>query len=144
MPPPPFRRSRGLREGVQRPLTPLFFAKAGRFRADMWGMPRCWVIILFLSLLSGCGGKSGRMEHPEDPQGRYRDQIAAATRLLVQREDWAERAEWEVMKTGDGWEVIAWRVEHPERQGSDRYLPWGFSVIELDSLMVTLRYSRRG
>lgn len=84
------------------------------------------------------------MDHPENPQGRYRHQIEVAKRLLEQKEDWAERAEWEVMQAGDGWEVIAWRVEHPERKGSGRYVPWGYSVIELDSRMVTVRYRRKG
>ena len=107
-------------------------------------MPRYWIIALCCSLLSGCDGRSGRMEHPEDPQGRYHEQIEAAKRLLGQKEDWADRVEWEVLKSGDGWEVIAWRVEHPERKGSDRYLPWGYSVIELDSRMVTIHYHRKG
>ena len=84
------------------------------------------------------------MDHPENPQGRYRHQIEVAKRLLEQKEDWAERAEWEVMQAGDGWEVIAWRVEHPERKGSSRYLPWGYSVIELDCRMVTVGYHRKG
>ena len=56
------------------------------------------------------------MNQPEDPQGRYRDQIAVAKGLLEQKEDWADRAEWEVLQSGDGWEVIAWRVEHPDRK----------------------------
>jgi hypothetical protein len=107
-------------------------------------MARRWIIALCLSLLSGCGGKNARMEKPEDPQGRYRDQIAVAKRLLEQKEDWADRAEWEVLKSGDGWEVIAWRIEHPERKGPNRYLPWGYSVIELDSRMVTVHYHRKG
>jgi hypothetical protein len=107
-------------------------------------MARCWIIALSLALLSGCSEKIGRMERCEDPQGRYREQIEAAKRLLGQEEDWSERAEWEVLKSGDGWEVIAWRVEHPERKGSSRYLPWGYSVIELDSRMVTVRYHRKG
>lgn len=84
------------------------------------------------------------MEQPEDPQGRYRCQIEAAKRLLGQMEDWADRAEWEVLKTEGGWEVIAWRVEHPERKGSSRYLPWGYSVIKLDSRLVTVNYRRKG
>ena len=84
------------------------------------------------------------MEHAEDPQGRYHDQIEATKGLLAQKEDWADRAEWEVLKSKDGWEVIAWRVEHPERKGSDRYLPWGYSVIELDSRLVTVHYRRKG
>jgi hypothetical protein len=101
-------------------------------------------IVLFLSLLFGCGGKTVRMEQPEDPQGRYRGQIAAAQRLLEQKEDWADRVEWEVQRSGDGWRVIAWRVEHPERKGSERYLPWGYSVIEVDRRLMAVDYHRKG
>jgi len=32
-------------------------------------MARNWIIALFFSLLTGCGGKTARMEHPDDPQG---------------------------------------------------------------------------
>ena len=103
-----------------------------------------WIIVLMLVLLAGCDSKTARMEHPEDPQGRYHDQIAAAKRALEQNENWADRAEWEVLKSEDGWEVIAWRIEHPERKGSDRYLPWGYSVIELDSRLVAVHYHRKG
>ena len=91
-------------------------------------MVRRWIIALFLSLLFGCSGKTGRMEQPEDPQGRYREQIAVAGRLLEQKEDWADRAEWEVLKSEDGWKVIAWQVEHLEHQEPSRYLPWGYST----------------
>jgi uncharacterized protein YceK len=102
------------------------------------------MIAVFLLLISGCGDQAVRMDHPEDTQGRYRDQIAVAKRLLEQKENWANRAEWEVLKTDDGWEAIAWRVEHPDRKGSDRYLPWGCSVIELDSRLVAVHYHRKG
>jgi hypothetical protein len=121
-----------------------FSAQGNPARADMTGMARCCVIALFFVLLCGCGGRPDRMEHPEDPQGRYREQIAAARRLLEQKEDWADRVEWEVIPAGDGWELIAWRVEHPERKGSDRYLPWGYSVIDLDRRLVTVHYHRKG
>jgi hypothetical protein len=84
------------------------------------------------------------MDHPEDPQGQYAEQIAVAKRVLQQNENWADRAEWEVLKSGDGWKVIAWRVEHPERTGGDRYLPWGYSVIELDRRLVAIHYTRKG
>lgn len=84
------------------------------------------------------------MAQPEDPKGRYQPQIAAAQALLEQRETWAARAEWEVQPTASGWKVIAWRVEHPDRKGPDRYLPWGYSEIELDSRLVTVRYHRKG
>jgi hypothetical protein len=80
------------------------------------------------------------MEHPENPQGRYREQIAAAERILAQNEDWADRAEWEVVPEKDGWEVTAWRIEHPEAKGAERYSPVGYSVIELDSRMTPIHY----
>lgn len=99
---------------------------------------------LFLVLLSGCDRRTSRMETPEDPGGRFRDQIAVARRLLEQKETWAARAEWEVRKSGDGWQVVAWRVEHPNRQGPDRYLPWGYSIIDLDSRMTAINYRRKG
>jgi hypothetical protein len=123
---------------------PRYFPPQAKGRnADKRRMARFWTLALLLSLLSGCGG-SARMEHPEDPLGRYREQITAARRLLEQKENWADRAEWEVAKSGDGWEVTAWRVEHPENKGPNRYLPWGYSVIELDSRAVAVDYHRKG
>lgn len=107
-------------------------------------MARYWIIALFLSVLCGCGGKPGRMERPENPQGRYREQIAVAKQMLERKEQWADRAEWEVLETRDGWEVTAWRVEHPERKGASRYLPWGYSVIDLDRRVLAVRYRRKG
>jgi hypothetical protein len=107
-------------------------------------MGRHTIILVFCGWLCGCGGPGGRMDHPEDPQGRYREQIAAARALLEQREDWASRAEWEVVETGDGWQVIAWRVERPDRKGAERYLPWGYSEIELDRRLVAVHYHRKG
>jgi hypothetical protein len=100
------------------------------------------IFVLFLGLLCGCGEKTGRMERAEDPHGRYSEQIAVARRVLEQRENWADRAEWEVQPADDGWKVIAWRVEHPQNKGADRYLPWGYSVIELDRRLVAIHYSR--
>ena len=84
------------------------------------------------------------MAQPEDPQGRYREQIAVAQKLLDQKEPWADRVEWEVLESSNGWEVIAWRVEHPEEKGPNRYLPWGYSVIEVDRRLVTVGYHRKG
>jgi len=108
-------------------------------------MPRCVIIYaLFVALLCGCGNRQARMEKPEDPKGRYHEQITAAKKLLEQKENWAERAEWEVSKTRTGWEVIAWRVEHPEKKGPARYLPWGYSIIQLDSRISAIHYERKG
>jgi hypothetical protein len=102
------------------------------------------MLALLLCLLVGCDGGGGRMAHPEDPQGRYHDQIAAARHVLEQNEDWASRAEWEVTPSGGGWKVTAWRVEHPGEKGAGRYLPWGYSVIELNSRIEPVRYVRKG
>jgi uncharacterized protein YceK len=107
-------------------------------------MFRCFAILVLLSLLSGCGKRVIRMEHAEDPKGRYQEQIAAAKALLDQKESWGDRAEWEVIKTSGGWQVIAWRIEHPDKKGPERYLPWGYSLIELDSRMVTVGYKPKG
>ncbi len=104
---------------------------------------RCIIALSLMLLLAGCG-QMARMAQPEDPQGPYREQIAVAQRLLEQKEDWAGRAEWEVTRTATGWKLIAWRVEHPERKGPDRYLPWGYSVIELDGRCVAVDYHRKG
>ena len=107
-------------------------------------MARYWTFALLAALCCGCGPASHRMDHPEDPQGRYHDQIAAARHLLEQKEDWADRAEWEVSRTSDGWEVIAWRIEYPERKGPERYLPWGYSIIDLDNRSVAVHYHSKG
>jgi hypothetical protein len=103
-----------------------------------------WILLLLCLVLVGCDKQPARMEHPDDPDGPYSEQIAAAKRLLQQKEDWADRAEWEVLPSGDGWKVIAWRVEHADRKGPDRYLPWGYSVIELDRRNVAVDYHRKG
>jgi hypothetical protein len=101
-----------------------------------------WIAILIL--LCGCSREVSHMSEPENPGGQYREQIAVAKKVLEQNENWADRAEWEVQKSGDGWKLIAWRVEHPEAKGAARYLPWGYSVIELDRRTVAVGYARKG
>jgi hypothetical protein len=126
------------------PRPPHFVVQTGASRDDMLKMGKRWIPILIALTLVGCDRQLARMEHPDDPQGPYAEQIAAANRLLQQKEDWADRAEWEVIPSVDGWKVIAWRVEHPDRKGPDRYLPWGYSVIELDRRNVAIDYHRKG
>jgi hypothetical protein len=106
-------------------------------------MVRYLASFVLITLLCGCGGSTPRMEHSEDPEGQFKEQIAAAKKLLEQKEPWSDRAEWEVSRHDDGWQVIAWRVEHPDKIGAERYLPWGYSVIELDSRMVPVHYRRK-
>ena len=110
-------------------------------------MGRLWSIAVVLVLLAGCGGERGRMDKNSEDHGKgstIPEQIAVAMRVLKQYENWADRVEWEVLKNEDGWTVIAWRIEHPERKGADRYLPWGYSVIELDRRLVAIHYTRKG
>lgn len=104
------------------------------------------MIVLLASLLTlvGCNSGPARMAQPESPEGVFRNHIAAARKLLEQNENWCSRAEWEVLPSGAGWRVIAWRVEHPQMSGPDRYLPWGYSVIELDSRLTPVSYRRKG
>ncbi len=58
--------------------------------------------------------------------------VEAAARCLDQKEDWASKAEYAVVKAGNGWEVTAWRVDYPTAKGPQRYKPWGFRVLTLD------------
>jgi hypothetical protein len=118
-------------------------AKASSTFADVSVVIRSGLLLCFLLTLVGCR-RDVRMAQPEDPHGRYREQIATARRLLEQKESWTDRVEWEVIKTSTGWQVIAWRIEHPEAKGPNRYLPWGYSVIELDSRLTTTGYRRKG
>lgn len=83
-------------------------------------------------------------EHPADPKGSYAAQISAAKRLLDQREDWGERAEWEVLPLKEGWELIAWRIHYPDKTGPSRYLPWGCATIRLDRNLKPIYYKKRG
>jgi len=124
-------------------IPPHFCTQAGPVPVDVPWVARFLTMAFVLVWLCGCG-QGGRMSHPEDPQGRYHDQIAAARELLEQKEDWADRAEWEVDQTSDGWKVTAWRVVYPDRKGPERYLPWGFSVIDLDPRLVATDYHRKG
>lgn len=113
------------------------------------GNPSCrWlpgVVALGVYLaVMGCSKRSVRMEHPADPKGSYAAQISAAKRLLDQREDWADRAEWEVLPLNEGWELIAWRIHYPDKKGPSRYLPWGYATIRLDRNLKPIYYKKRG
>ena len=79
-----------------------------------------WILLLLCLVLVGCDKQPARMEHPDDPDGPYSEQIAAAKRLLQQKEDWADRAEWEVLPSGDGVEShrLARRARQPQGTGS--------------------------
>jgi hypothetical protein len=101
-----------------------------------------WIVAVCCLVLTGCDG-SGRMDHPEDPQGRYSQQISVARTVLDRKTDWGSRAEWEVVKTSSGWKVTAWRIEHPNEKGAKRYVPWGYAIIEMDNNM-SPQYYRAG
>lgn len=86
--------------------------------------------VLILSLVSvGCQPSE---VDPASYTREQKDAIAAATRAVRQNEDWADRAEYRIQKSGDGWQVTAWRVENPAAKGNARYVPWGFRIIVID------------
>jgi hypothetical protein len=105
---------------------------------------KCSLFAALLLLVASCNSGGEHMSQAEDPQGRFREQIAVGRRVLGQKEDWASRAEWEVQETSEGWKLVAWRIEHPEAKGAARYLPWGYSVIKLDRRLVAVDYQRKG
>jgi hypothetical protein len=87
------------------------------------------VFLLGTGVLVGCGSSEvAPVTYTADQQ----EAIAAATRAVRQNEDWASRAEYQIQKHRDGWQVTAWRVEHPEAKGNARYVPWGFRTILVD------------
>lgn len=79
--------------------------------------------------LAGCGSEDVDPTHYTTEQ---KDAIDAAARAVRQYEDWAARAEYKIQQHGDGWQVTAWRVEHPEAKGNARYVPWGYRTILID------------
>lgn len=81
------------------------------------------------ALLSGCAPAE---VDPSSYTAEQKDAIDASARAVRQYEDWADRAEYRIQKHRDGWQVTAWRVEHPEAKGNARYLPWGYRVIVVD------------
>jgi hypothetical protein len=76
-------------------------------------------------------------DKPEPPEANLQASIRkeieeAARRVVEQKEDWAERAEFRIYKVDDMWRVTAWRVVHPEAKGNKRYVPWGARTMLID------------
>ena len=82
------------------------------------------------SFFAGCGAQGNA--DPATYTMAQKDAIAAATRAVRQNEDWATRAEYRIQPHDSGWQVTAWRVEHPEASGNARYVPWGYRTIVVD------------
>lgn len=92
-------------------------------------------VLLRTALLMGWLGLSACSPEDSGPVTYSREEsvvIEAASRAIRQNEDWAARAEYKLKQIPAGWQVTAWRVEHPEAKGNDRYVPWGYRVIVVD------------
>jgi hypothetical protein len=101
-------------------------------------MARCWIIFVLVALRMR--REARRMEQPENP-ARPLPRAVAVAKQLLEKKPWADRAEWEVLESRHGWEVIAWRVRH--RNARTRRYALGYSVIEVDRRMMAVRYRRK-
>jgi hypothetical protein len=94
------------------------------------------LLLLFLGVrgLTGCSPSQSESGGSEQSafKGEEREVVDAAARAVRQFDDWGSRVEYTTKKTPSGWQVTAWRVEHPEAKGNARYVPWGFRVIVVD------------
>ena len=85
---------------------------------------------VLLSMIAGCSPASSKAANL-DPAVEKR--LIDLARLTVsQKEDWVDRAEFQIERRGDEWRVTAWRVVHPEATGKQRYVPWGFRIVVID------------
>jgi hypothetical protein len=66
-----------------------------------------------------------------------------ARKAVSQFDDWADRAEFKIVRKGTEWQVTAWRVEHPDETGNKRYVPWGRREIVIDDAGKVLSYSNK-
>ena len=88
------------------------------------------VIAALLCLWIACSPSGPKAAHL-DPAVEQR-LLDLARRTVSQKEDWADRAEFQIERHGDEWRVTAWRLEHPEATGKQRYVPWGFRIVVID------------
>jgi hypothetical protein len=96
------------------------------------------LLLLVVGVLApGCG--PGEAD-PASYTAEQKDVIAEASRAVRQYEDWSDRAEYKIQKHPAGWQVTAWRVEHPEAKGNARYVPWGYRVIVVDRRGKVIEY----
>ena len=68
--------------------------------------------------------------------------IKLAHAEVAKNDTWAERAEYTAEPSKGGWSVTAWRIEHPEKEGSARLVPGGFRSIVIDSEGKVVSYLR--
>ena len=92
----------------------------------------CWV---------GCNNQDGPGT-PRDLSDRERQVITVARRAVAQHEDWLDRAEFRIERSRSLWHVTAWRVEHPEAKGNNRYVPWGSRRILIDDQDNVVEYGK--
>ncbi len=89
-------------------------------------------------LVAGCSEQ-------EPPARAYTDKekqiLWAARKAVAQFDDWADRAEFKIERRKEQWHVTAWRVEHPEAKGNNRYVPWGRREMVIDDTGKVLSYA---
>lgn len=91
------------------------------------------------ALLAGCA------DGPADPaklSTREQEVLAIARRTLDQQEDWLDKAEFKISRRGTRYEVVAWKVVHPEAKGNLRYVPWGRSTMLIEENGRVAEYRR--
>ena len=95
---------------------------------------------LLLGLLALAGGCSGEGSDPAKYSDKEKWIIERARGAVAQQEDWEARAEYRIKREDGRWHVTAWRVEHPEAKGNQRYLPWGHREIFIDDAGKVVAY----
>lgn len=87
------------------------------------------VLLAALLTFAGCS------EPPSAPaplSSKEKEILAVARETLEQLEDWGAVAEYKIKRTKGHWEVVAWKVVHPEAKGNLRYVPWGKTTMRIE------------
>ena len=95
--------------------------------------------LLALLFLTSC---SRDAEKPTQISSKEKAIISIARRTLDQQEDWADKAEFKIVKRSGGYEVTAWKVVHPEAKGNLRYVPWGRSTLLIEDNGRVIEYRK--
>jgi hypothetical protein len=84
---------------------------------------------LLAMLLTACSEKPSEPAKLSDPEKRA---IELARRAVAQFDDWADKAEFKIVRKNSQWHVTAWKVVYPQAKGNKRYVPWGRREIVID------------
>ena len=67
--------------------------------------------------------------------------IVEKTTLADEFDDWADKAEFKIVRKSTEWHVTARRVVYPEKTGNLRYVPWGRREIVIDDAGKVVSYT---